>query len=894
MEIYNQILKRTFQRQMSLNLKENIPSPSKDEISTIGSFQEFSQSEGDSSPKKSNNQKQKKTLLSFLYFSLKELCCKGRKSYVEIILFPIIILYLKQFFWQTIKVVFTMVTFWLILTYLLPRSTWSDFNDSVFGILVATSFKETETAFIENGSALEDPVEITAAIRWTMNKVLPNTLKFEYLGVPVQGLISGASIVLLPTGGEIQQVFDHEKGFRIKIKITEKITNEVKFEGYAYFKAESFNLMKLVESKEVKANFMELVEEKLKFRRSILGKKLYSYNFIKERSVCSIYSMEISSQWNHIFNVMTDHLISGRPQGDTFKILEEKVSERIQNNTFEVTKTEFIHNGDSVRNIQDITAAIKIASHYSLPAKYEFTLLRTPVLGEITGNLIVMMPTGQQVEYSFNKERGYEAVAKITNRETKQVTFQGKVYYRAMCFNPLRAAKDIKSDGIIFRKLHNENLDFRREVLKMANVNSTYFSNITKINEDISSKNIFVKENTETEVWNRIFDEITTDLNERETFVIRFATGQERTTNKRQDELQIDNVLFQEINRIMTFVFRTVIVPLDASTIQRTFYTGKATIIYLNGNTIEKDFKEISIVTIKSIQERNNVVHSYSFTFPDLNPILLATEANVELKTKLQNVKNQINEVRRELEVQSSNTITNPLGNFDVPNGFLKGKSVAVFIGHSQVFASKQRGWLEKLGLKVSSTSNQQQFGEFLKGNPDMIWMISSSSQLLSNDLHDKIIELYKKGTGLFIWADNDPYYVDANILLGRILGSDCRLEGNYPGQKTLKSVREGFGTGTFKGNHPVATGLMNLYEGYTICHPNQNLIDKPEVEIFAYNSNRNVANQPSIFYKVSPTSEGIVWVDTGFTKLYINTGSLEAETERYVRNVCEYICRKN
>ncbi len=108
-------------------------------------------------------------------------------------------------------------------------------------------------------------------------------------------------------------------------------------------------------------------------------------------------------------------------------------------------------------------------------------------------------------------------------------------------------------------------------------------------------------------------------------------------------------------------------------------------------------------------------------------------------------------------------------------------------------------------------------------------------------------------------------------------------VAGNYHGCKTLTYKEKGHQEVGHFGQHEIFTGITNLYEGYTICHP-----------VYSTPASRNVfvtigtatdGNSSIAVYDPPTTSnEGRLCLDCGFTKLYINWDS--AGTARYIVNV--------
>ncbi len=60
------------------------------------------------------------------------------------------------------------------------------------------------------------------------------------------------------------------------------------------------------------------------------------------------------------------------------------------------------------------------------------------------------------------------------------------------------------------------------------------------------------------------------------------------------------------------------------------------------------------------------------------------------------------------------------------------------------------------------------EFREIL-ANANQLWLISTCTRKLTDRHLDVIMECWESGLGLYIAGDNDPYHVDANLLLLRL-----------------------------------------------------------------------------------------------------------------------------
>lgn len=158
------------------------------------------------------------------------------------------------------------------------------------------------------------------------------------------------------------------------------------------------------------------------------------------------------------------------------------------------------------------------------------------------------------------------------------------------------------------------------------------------------------------------------------------------------------------------------------------------------------------------------------------------------------------------------------------------------------------------------------------------LWFVSNQYVTLNNKQVKFICDFVEAGNGLLIWADNEPYYADANLLAKQLIGTE--FSGNkmadqilIPGGK-LKS-------GCFV-EHPLTQGINQLYEGITIStiHPAQNLT------ILA--QSHDGQNCMACFEK----GKQRIVLDTGFTKLYADRFYRTAGTARYFRNIAFWLAR--
>jgi uncharacterized protein YegL len=158
------------------------------------------------------------------------------------------------------------------------------------------------------------------------------------------------------------------------------------------------------------------------------------------------------------------------------------------------------------------------------------------------------------------------------------------------------------------------------------------------------------------------------------------------------------------------------------------------------------------------------------------------------------------------------------------------------------------------------------------------LWYVSGDRPTLSGAQVKMIADYVRRGNGLAIWADNDPYYADANLLAHALLGS--RFSGNEPGDQVMVP-----GAAQTPGRfveHQLTQGVNNLYEGITIC----TIDPKPGLVILGRSHDGQMCL--GCFERDSQR----VVLDTGFTKLYREYFHKSAGLGRYLSNIAFWLAR--
>ena len=184
---------------------------------------------------------------------------------------------------------------------------------------------------------------------------------------------------------------------------------------------------------------------------------------------------------------------------------------------------------------------------------------------------------------------------------------------------------------------------------------------------------------------------------------------------------------------------------------------------------------------------------------------------------------------------------------------------------------------LQAKGFQVKHVKSENECITELASNRYQIAWIISTSQIQNSKFIGALTAFHSSGGGIFLFADNSPYICHASEFLKTKF--DITVEGNFYGGTTMTYKEDGHqGTGHF-GQHEIFTGISNLFEGITICHPVYSTAASREVFVTIATASDN--NTCIAVYDPPMTStEGRLCLDCGFTKLYINWDS--AGTARY------------
>lgn len=155
------------------------------------------------------------------------------------------------------------------------------------------------------------------------------------------------------------------------------------------------------------------------------------------------------------------------------------------------------------------------------------------------------------------------------------------------------------------------------------------------------------------------------------------------------------------------------------------------------------------------------------------------------------------------------------------------------------------------------------------------VWLISGYSRTITDEQIRQIKAFYNQGKGVYLWADNDPFYADVNPIIKDLFGST--MSGNYIGKQIIGVQKHIKDVGIVAG-HLISTGILNFYEGVTISNVTMTQYLKPLV----YSSDKKVVTA------YSDMDGKRLLIDGGFTRLCVDWDS--AGTDRYVANAAGWL----
>ncbi len=155
------------------------------------------------------------------------------------------------------------------------------------------------------------------------------------------------------------------------------------------------------------------------------------------------------------------------------------------------------------------------------------------------------------------------------------------------------------------------------------------------------------------------------------------------------------------------------------------------------------------------------------------------------------------------------------------------------------------------------------------------VWLISGNRRTITVEQIKQIKTFYNQGKGVYLWADNEPFYADVNPIIEDLFGAT--MSGNYIGEQIIGVQKHIKDVGIVAG-HLISTGISNFYEGVTISNVAMTQYLKPLV----YSSDKKVVTA------YSDVDGKRLLIDGGFTRLCVDWDS--AGTDRYVVNAAGWL----
>jgi uncharacterized protein YegL len=158
------------------------------------------------------------------------------------------------------------------------------------------------------------------------------------------------------------------------------------------------------------------------------------------------------------------------------------------------------------------------------------------------------------------------------------------------------------------------------------------------------------------------------------------------------------------------------------------------------------------------------------------------------------------------------------------------------------------------------------------------LWFISDEVVTLSDEQILLICDYVRAGNGLFLVADNDPLFADANALIRPLIGS--YFSGNKTADRIMVPGDE-LKRGAFI-EHPITQGINKLYEGITIC------TIRPVTGLKILGQSHDGQNCIGCY----ENGQQRIVLDTGFTKFHDGYFLKTAGTARYLRNIAFWLAK--
>ncbi|CAF1579352.1 unnamed protein product, partial [Adineta ricciae] len=196
---------------------------------------------------------------------------------------------------------------------------------------------------------------------------------------------------------------------------------------------------------------------------------------------------------------------------------------------------------------------------------------------------------------------------------------------------------------------------------------------------------------------------------------------------------------------------------------------------------------------------------------------------------------------------------------------------------------------LKVKGFQVKCVGTEDECIKELDSNQYQVVWIISDTKIGNRDIISSLTTFQSNGGAIFMFADNTPLVCHANEFLDKKFG--ITVVGDYYASQTLTYAENGHQQKGHFGQHEIFTGVKNLYEGITICHPVYSTEESREKLVpIATASDGNTCIAVYDPPASSTSNEGRICFDCGFTKLYCNWDA--AGTARYIVNASCWLLR--
>ncbi len=244
------------------------------------------------------------------------------------------------------------------------------------------------------------------------------------------------------------------------------------------------------------------------------------------------------------------------------------------------------------------------------------------------------------------------------------------------------------------------------------------------------------------------------------------------------------------------------------------------------------------------------------------------------------------------IEGAAKNTHGNARGDeYDLGrNGAFNGCTVVVlqFYNESRFTFNEPKHALEMKGFKVDRYTyvpDPSTLRKLLKDDGTVqLWVISDGRKYLTKKHVEIIKNWHFNGGALYVWGDNVPFIVDANVLLEEMYS--FRMDGNIPGGRVVHECPDGGQRGFVP--HLITTGLEHLFEGITVATLDSVCHKFYGFQPLLYGSAKNLITA----YREAEGRRGPIIIDGAFTRLYCQWD--EAGSARYVKNAACWLAADN